>query len=305
MTINTIGRHFREGGKNVIRNGWMTFASVSSIAISLLILGLFLILSLNVNYLSQQIEKQVEIKVFLQTNVNDETRTAIQSSIQAMPDISKLTYVSKEQGLVELRQRMGENGKAFLEGLDGENNPLNDAFTVEVKEPRQVAQTAEKIQALNDGKNPAPILRVSYGKGTVEQLFKITSIIRNIGLFLVACLALTAMFLISNTIKLTIMARNREIKIMKLVGATNGFIRWPFFIEGALLGIFGSILPVAALTYGYWELMNSVTLNTSVLMVKFKPFLEIVYPVAGLLIGIGLVIGIWGSTISVRKYLKV
>lgn len=305
MTINTVGRHLREGGKNVIRNGWMTFASVSSIAISLLILGLFLILSLNINYLSQQIEKQVEIKVFLQTNVSADARTSVQTSLQSMPEIAKLTFVSKEQGLVELRERMGENGKAFLEGLDGENNPLNDSFTVEVKEPREVAQTATKIQAMNDGKSQPPILRVSYGKGTVEQLFKITTIVRNIGLFLVACLALTAMFLISNTIKLTIMARNREIKIMKLVGATNGFIRWPFFIEGALLGIFGSAIPVAALTYGYWQLMNSATLNTSVLMVKFKPFMEIVYPVAGLLIGIGLVIGIWGSTISVRKYLKV
>ncbi|MFD0870506.1 Cell division protein FtsX [Chlamydia abortus] len=305
MTISTLGRHFREGGKNIIRNGWMTFASISSISISLFILGLFLILSLNVNYLTEQIEKQVEIKVFLELETPQEEIEAIEAGITGMPEVEKNTFVSKEEGLEILREKMGESGEAYLEGLDGENNPLNDSFTVEVKEPSQVGMVAQKIEALNTGKDPAPIVSVNYGKGTVDTLFKVTSIIRNVGLVLVVCLALTAMFLISNTIKLTIMARNREIKIMKLVGATNSFINWPFFIEGALLGLIGSIIPIGILSYGYFELLKSTQADISVFMVHFKPLLEVIYPVGILLLSIGLVIGIWGSTISVRKYLKV
>jgi cell division transport system permease protein len=139
----------------------------------------------------------------------------------------------------------------------------------------------------------------------VETLFKITHVIRNVGLVLVACLALTAMFLISNTIKLTIHARQWEISIMKLVGATNGFIRWPFFVEGVLLGVIGSLIPVALLLYGYRELTGASQVELSLLMMKMKPFDEVSRIVSTLLICIGIVIGVWGTIISVRKFLRV
>ncbi|WJH36325.1 permease-like cell division protein FtsX [Paenibacillus aurantius] len=301
MKISTLSRHLREGGKNVIRNGWMTFASVSSISISLFILGLFMILSINVSYLSQQMESKVEIRVFLDSAVSQETRSSLQSTIQAMPEVDKLTYISKEEGLKTLKKQLGDS----LEGLDGENNPLMDSFTVEVKDPQSISGTADQINALNEGKNPKPIIKVDYGRDTVEKLFKFTSVVRTIGLVLVGCLSLTAMFLISNTIKLTILARNREIKIMKLVGATNGFIRWPFFIEGALLGFTGAAIPVLLLTWGYWEVIHSGSVDLSMFMLQLKPFSQVAYWVIGLLMGIGLVIGVWGSTLSVRKFLKV
>jgi len=305
MRISTVVRHLREGTKNVVRNGWMSFASISSIAISLFILGVFLVLTLNVNFLAKQIEQQVEIRVYLEVNTPQEQITQLQSDISAIPQVDKVTFVSKEEGLKYLREKLGESGKQLLEGFDGENNPLNDSFTVEVTEPRGVAQVAQQISSLNNGKTTKPIYRVSYGQGTVETMFKVTSIVRNIGLVLVAGLALTAMFLISNTIKITIVARRREIGIMKLVGATNSFIRWPFFIEGALLGIIGSIIPVVVLLYGYWQLMKSVELDLNLLLIQLLPFHEIYLQVGGLLLGIGVLIGIWGSTLSVRKFLRV
>jgi cell division transport system permease protein len=205
-----------------------------------------------------------------------------------------------------MREKMSESDKASLEGLDGDNNPLNDSFTVEVVDPHQVSVVAAQIKELNQGKSPAPIVKVRYGQDTVESLFNATRIVNYVGLGLVIGLGLTSMFLISNTIKLTIMARNREIKIMKLVGATNNFIRWPFFIEGALLGFIGSIIPVVILAFGYWKLLNWLQPDgNSSLMLKFKPFAEISYALSLLLLGIGIIIGIWGSTISVRKFLKV
>jgi cell division transport system permease protein len=305
MKIRTAVRHVREGCKNVVRNGWMSFASISSISISLFILGVFLLLTLNVNYLAEQVEKQVEIRVYLEVNTTKEQIESLQKEIAAIPRVNKVTFVSKEEGLNFLREKLGDGGKALLEGFEGENNPLNDSFTVEVSEPREVADVAQKINSLNNGKTPKPIYKVSYGQGTVETMFKITRIVRNIGLVLVAGLALTAMFLIANTIKLTIINRRREISIMKLVGATNQFIRWPFFIEGALLGIIGSVIPVGVLLYGYWQLYNSTQLELSLLLIKLKPFQEISYTLSALLLCIGIMIGIWGSVLSVRKFLKV
>jgi cell division transport system permease protein len=305
MKISTGLRHLREGTKNVARNGWMTFASVSSISISLFILGLFLLLTLNVNYLAQQIESQVEIRVYLEVGTTDAQIATLQQQIQAMPQVASVKFVSKEEGLQYLRNRLGESGKDLLQGFDGDNNPLNDSFTVEVKDPHSVGDTAGAIEQLNEGQFPRPIYKVSYGKGTVESMFKVTEVIRNVGLVLVLLLAVTAIFLIANTIKLTIINRRREISIMKLVGATNSFIRWPFFIEGALLGFLGSLIPVAALLYGYWALLNTSQVELNLLLIKLLPWNAVSYSVAGLLLGLGVVIGIWGSLLSVRKYLRV
>jgi cell division transport system permease protein len=122
---------------------------------------------------------------------------------------------------------------------------------------------------------------------------------------IVVLLSITAIFLIANTIKVTILARRREIAIMKLVGATNSFIRWPFFIEGALLGFFGSVIPIIIILVGYWNLLNLDVSNLNLMMIKFKPFNEISYTLTVLLLGIGMVIGVWGSLLSVRKFLRV
>lgn len=305
MKISTISRHLREGTKNVVRNGWMTFASISSIAISLFILGVFVLITLNVNDIAGQIEKQVEINVYLEVNTSQDQIKALESQIQAIHEVKTIKFVSKEEGLVYLRQKLGESGKALLDGFEGENNPLNDAFTIEVDDPRNVAVVADQISALNIGKDPKPIYKVNYGKGTVEALFKVTQIVRWIGIGIVILLSFTAVFLIANTIKITILARRKEISIMKLVGATNSFIRWPFFIEGALLGFIGSVIPTAIILGGYWKLLNTSSLNLNLLMVELTPFGKIAPTMMALLLGIGMVIGIWGSLISVRKFLRV
>lgn len=305
MKISTLLRHLREGTKNVVRNGWMSFASISSIMISLFILGIFLLLSLNVNFLTKQIESQVEIKVFLEVNTSEEEVSVIHNQIAEISQVKKVTFVPKEEGLEYLRKQMGESGEQFLEGFEGDNNPLSDAFTVEVNEPRDVAAAAEQIEKLDDNQARPLINNVKYGEGTVEKLFTITEIVRNVGLVLVACLALTAMFLISNTIKLTIVARRREISIMKLVGATNSFIRWPFFIEGAILGVIGSLVPVGVLLYGYWQMLHALQVDLNLLLIQLLPFEEVVWKLTLLLLGIGVIIGIWGSVLSVRKFLRV
>lgn len=283
----------------------MTFASISSIAISLFILGIFVLITLNVNDIASQIEDQVEINVYLEVNTHQDQITELQTQIQGLQGVKTIKFVSKEEGLVYLRQKLGESGKALLDGFEGENNPLNDAFTVEVDDPRNVAVVADQISALNAGKDPKPIYKVNYGKGTVEALFKVTQIVRWVGFGIVILLSFTAVFLIANTIKITILARRKEISIMKMVGATNSFIRWPFFIEGALLGFVGSLIPALIILGGYWKLLNLSSLNLNLLMIELTPFGKIAPTMIALLLGIGIVIGVWGSLISVRKFLRV
>lgn len=305
MKISTVGRHFREGGKNIFRNGWMSFASASAISISLFILGVFLLLAVNVNQWTKEVENQVQINVYLELTASPTQVSELQNAIGSIPEVSKVEFISKDEGIDILREKLGTDGESILEGFEGDGNPLPDAFHVQVNEPRQVSITADKIETLDIGQAEPRISKVDYGKDTVESLFKVTRIVQNAGLILVIGLAFTAMFLISNTIKLTIVARRREIGIMKLVGATNSFIRWPFFIEGAMLGIVGSLIPAIILLYGYWQLVEKSRLALSTLMIQMMPLSEVGPKIAMILLGLGFLIGIWGSTLSVRKFLKV
>lgn len=305
MKLSTLLRHLREGSKNIIRNGWMSFASMSSIFISLFILGIFILLAMNVNSMADQIESRVQIRVFLQMNVEQAKVTELQNQIGNIQEVSKVTFVSKEEGLMILREAMGEENGDWLEGYNNENNPLPVSFTVEVYDPQTVDEVAAMIEAINTTDETQPIFRIKYGQGTVETLFKVTNAVRNIGFVIVIGLAITAMLLISNTIKMTIINRRREIGIMKLVGATNAFIRWPFFVEGALIGFVSSALTTAAVLVCYSQIIKLTQLDMSLMLISLVPMKDIGLLTAGLILSIGTVIGVWGSTISVRKYLKV
>lgn len=305
MKFSTILRHMREGAKNIIRNGWMSFASMSSIFISLFILGIFVLLAMNVNSMADQIESKVQIKVYLQTNVEEAKVTELQNKIGNITEVSKVTVVSKEEGLQQLKEAMGEENGDWLEGYNNENNPLPISYVVDVYDPQTVEAVAAQINAINQADGTNPIFKVKYGEGYVEKLFKITNAVRNIGLVIVIGLGITAMFLISNTIKMTIIARRREIGIMKLVGATNAFIRWPFFIEGALIGFVSSVVTTVVVLICYGQIIKLTQLDLSLMLIQLVPMKEAGVMAASLIVIIGTLIGIWGSTISVRKYLKV
>jgi cell division transport system permease protein len=291
MKIRTLGRHIREGGKSIVRNGWMSFASISAIAISLFILGTFYLLVLNVNKLADDVEGQVEIRVYLDVGLRPEQVDAIGFDIGTMPEVTEVNF--------------GEEYRDILEGFEGDENPLPDSYSVKVADPQQVAEVADRIKKMYAGQDPQPILNVQYGEGTVQMLFSITNAVRFIGLVIVVGLGFTAMFLISNTIKMTIVARRREIAIMKMVGATNSFIRWPFFVEGVLLGAVGSAIPVAVLLYGYSWLYEQTQMELGLMLIRLLRWEEIAPMLTTLLFGIGMFIGVFGSVLSVRKFLKV
>src|SRR5690625_4387899 len=192
---------------------------------------------------------------------------------------------------------MGDEGDSW--SLFEQDNPLNHAYLVRAHEPEDIEGIAAKIEVL-------PIFEeINYGEDVVDRLFEFNKYARNIGLVLVIGLVLTAIFLISNTIKITIMARSTEIGIMKLVGATNGFIRWPFFIEGMLLGILGSAIPIGLILSGYYYLDTNVREQITFSFFELLPFSPFAWQLSFIILVIGTFIGMWGSVMSVRKFLKV
>ncbi|WP_280769513.1 permease-like cell division protein FtsX [Salipaludibacillus daqingensis] len=297
MKVRTFGRHIREGGKNIVRNGWMTFASVSAVTVTLLVVGAFLLLIMNLNHFANSLEDDVEIRVFVDLGAGEEEQESLREDLDDLPEIGSVDYIPKDEGLEAFIDSLGEQGDYF-EGLRDEN-PLNDTFVIRAEDPQETENIAVEIEELDH------VEGVEYGRDIFEQLFSATDFIRVVGVVLVLGLLFTAVFLIANTIKLTIIARKTEIQIMKLVGATNSFIRWPFFIEGLLLGTFGAIIPVSVLGFGYHRFYETIGENTGLEFFEFLPTFPLVIQTAILLLAIGAIVGVWGSIMSVRKFLRV
>lgn len=298
MKIRTFGRHIRESLKSLVRNGWMTFASVSAVTVTLLLVGVFFVILMNLNEMANSLEKDVQIKVFAETTATEEQLDTLESQLKSIREVESVNFSSKDNELKALAESMGEDGKVFVE-LFQESNPLSDVFIVKAKDPLDTMKVAKKIE------NFDYVEDVRYGKGVVEKLFNVLEVSRNVGIVLIAGLFFTATFLISNTIKITIVARRREIEIMRLVGATNGFIRWPFFLEGIWLGILGSIIPIVLITTVYDEFYNTLAPRLESSFIQILETTPFAYQVSGMLLLLGCLIGAWGSLMSVRKFLKV
>lgn len=297
MKIRTVGRHARESLKSIKRNGWMTFASIGSVTVTLILVGVFFAIMMNLNRVAQTIEQDVEIRVHIDVAANKQDQDTLRKQIASIPEVKSIVFSPKTKELDNLVKSLGEDGKAFQ--LFQQDNPLNDVFIVKTKNPADTMKVAKQIEKDNF------VAKVKYGQGKVEKLFKFISAARNVGIVLIIGLFFTAIFLISNTIKITIIARRREIKIMRLVGATNSFIRWPFFLEGLWLGIVGSILPIVLISIAYYRAYDYIGPKLEGTFIKVLPFSPFVYQMSGILILMGALIGVWGSVMSVRKFLKV
>jgi len=275
----------------------MTFASIGAVTVTLILVGVFYAIMMNLNRVAQTIEEDVEIRVHIDVAANQQNQQTLKNEIASIPEVKSIEFSPKTKELDNLVKNLGEDGKAFK--LFEQDNPLNDVFIVKTKDPGDTMKVAKQIEKDNF------VAKVKYGQGKVEKLFKFINAARNVGIVLVIGLFFTAIFLISNTIKITIIARRREIKIMRLVGATNTFIRWPFFLEGLWLGIVGSILPIVLISIAYYRAYDYLGPKLQGTFIKVLPFDPFVYQLSGILILMGALIGVWGSVMSVRKFLKV
>lgn len=294
MNFNTTKRHFKESFISMARNRWMSFASISAVTVTLLLVGVFLMIMMNLNKMSTDIKNDVEIKVLIDLSANETSEAELQQQIEKMPGVASVKYSSKKQELDKLVKDFGNDVSLFKQ-----ENPLHNVLYVKAENPEQTEKVAKDIE-----KNPA-VETVKYGKDKIEKLFNVLNVSQKVGVVLIIALLLTATFLISNTIKITITARRREIEIMKLVGATNSFVRVPFILEGMWLGIIGAIIPIVAVTTLYNIVHSSLAPKLENSVVQILDVMPFVLQIDLILIVMGVLIGVIGSFMSVRKFLKV
>ncbi len=295
MKLQTIEYYFREVGASIVRNRRMSFASVGTVAVSLFVLGVVFILVMNMTKMASALESQVQISVYLEDELSEGGRKEIEKSLKAMTRISNVEYINKVEALKILQERLGEQ-KKILDAL-GDSNPLPNSFLVTVKSADDVKKTAATISKLTG------VEEVKYGQDVAANLFDLTHLIRVFGLILMLLLTFATIFIISNTIRLTVFARQKEIAIMKYVGATDWFIRIPFILEGTCLGLVGGSFSAIALRSFYSAAVTKIYSTLAFLpLIEQYPFIN--YLTVGIIFS-GIAIGILGSTISLKKFLEV
>lgn len=295
MKFRTIGRHIRDAFKSLFRNGWMSVAAVSAVAMTLMLVGSFVAILFNVNKLASDVENDVSVRVYIDLAAEQANKDELKTKLEKISNVESITYSSRDE---ELNKLIGSYGEEFdLFGDD--NNPLYDVFILNTQVPEQTGKVAEEAEK-NDY-----VAKVEYGGATAEKLFDTISTLRTVGSVIIFGLLLIAVFLISNTIRITILSRSTEIEIMRLVGAKNNYIRWPFLIEGAVIGFIGGLIPTGILIFLYrflYSLGADYLVGSNFSLLPANPFL---YYLGAALIGIGVVLGSIGSVLSMTRFLKV
>ena len=295
MSFSTKEYFIKETYKSIRRNGFMSFASISTVAVSLLVLGMFLMIFLNTNNLAQYLESQVQVSVYMQDSATDKELAAVKEKLTKMPGVVKVTQVSKQQALERFKKRLGDQ-EQLLNSL-GKDNPFPNSFEVQVDSP-------ERIKVLTPQLGQLPKVETAkFGQEVVEHLFQLTKILRFGGILLVVFLAMATLFIISNTIRLTVFARRKEVIIMKYVGATDWFIRWPFLLEGMTLGFFGAVGAFILINSIYSGLLERI--HATLAFLPLLPTSPLLLYVDLFLLVAGTGIGALGSYISLRKFLRV
>lgn len=282
----------KEALRSMWRNKVMTVASVSTVVISVFILGVFGILFQNSSNIAQYLENSVQITVYMKDNATDDQTNIIGSEIAALPGVVKVDTVSKEQALKRFKERLGENS-GILDALD--ENPLPYSFDVHVDSPKRVMEIIPKIQGMSY------VDSAKYGKDVVDKLFQFTKVLRYGGIVIIALMGIGTFFIVANTIKLTVYARRKEIKIMRYVGATDSFVSWPFMMEGIFIGIVGACISAVGLTIFYNLIVDKVQLA-----LVFLPVLStwpLMFWICLILLLVGGGIGAVASYMSLHDYL--
>ncbi|ADD03020.1 protein of unknown function DUF214 [Thermoanaerobacter italicus Ab9] len=295
MLFRNFKYFLKEGFSNLARNRLMTIASITSVMAAMLILGLVVVIILNVNSLTYQVESQLELKAFLKDNISKEQVTQIGNDIKSIEGVTSVVFESKEEALRKFKQQLGD--KSYLaEGLENDN-PLPQSYIIKVKDANLMKDISNKIKQING------VEKVSYGQDVVDKLLGIIKIIRIVGLSIILILFIISIVIISNTIKLGVFARRREINIMKYIGATDWFIRWPFLIEGVILGLIGALLSVIILVLTYGYVLD--VMNNKLIMFQLLPLEKIVGGILLYFSMIGAIIGALGSGLSIKRFLNV
>ncbi len=295
-TIKNLPRHTVNAFQSIIRNGIMSVSSIFAVSITLLLIGVITVIAVNIQQMTVDVEESITIYVKLDRNASDEQVAIIAESISKIEQVKDSSHSPKDKELDKLIEYFGEDGKLFEDYR--EDQPLGDAFVVDVINSSYLQPVAEQIKAM-DG-----VRTVNYGGQNTVTLIDALKTLRNGGSIFVVALFIVAVFLISNTIKITINARSVEISIMRMVGASNWFIRTPFMLEGVIIGLIGCIVPVAIIYFGYTSIYaatSGVFISGLLKVIDPTPF---IWQISGVMALVGAGVGLVGSFLSVGRFLK-
>ena len=294
--IRIIGRSVRDAFKSVFRNFSLSMASILCATITLLVVAISLLIAGNVENATNNLKDELTIVVYLDKSASTDDADFIENLIKGIKDVDKVTYKSKEEWKTEMSEYNASFGTVFE---NYEQNPLMDSFTVTVKDVNSLERIATEIEEMDK------VASANYGEDTVNTIISVFDVVEKVTIVVVISLIFVTAFLITNTIKLTIYSRRSEIEIMRLVGSSNIAIKLPFVFEGFIIGVLGSLIPVIVTIYGYiiaYERLGGHIISD---LIKLIPPYNFVFLVSLVIVGLGALIGMVGSLMAVRKYLKV
>ena len=295
MRLYNITYFFREGISSIFSHRLMSFAAMSVITACLLLMGSFSLVAVNIDKVLEDVENKNEIVVFIDESYTGEQARALEREIVAVDEVESAVYMTKEQALENFKKDFGDDG-GILEGLEA-RNPLRDRFTVKLHDIHATKRAAKALEGIEG------VANVRARSDISDRIIQVRDVVTAICAVLILILALVSVFIISNTVNLTMFNRREEIAIMKMIGATNGFVRIPFVIEGLLIGIAGATLALF-LQWAVYEYVVAAALSS----ISFMPnvsFGDIIGYILMMFYGVGVLVGGAGSAITLHKFLKV
>ena len=300
MRYNVLSYLIGECFRNFFKNKKSTGASLMIMCATMLIFGLFFLIGENINYMVKEVEAEQGMQVFMVKDATEEQIKNLGEQIKQLDYVAKTEFVSKEEAYNIVKEKYGDYGR-FLEGYTIEKNPFKVSYVVTLTDLSKSEQVKDEISKLDNVNN------IEMRDKTINALVSIANGIRWVSAGVLTLLIVISIFIIANTIKLTVHARRKEISIMKYVGATNGFIRWPFIVEGIIIGIVSAIISILILGVSYNFIVQKIMESsvTSMINITLLQFSDIFGLVVAVYLALGIGIGCVGSAISMRKYLKV
>jgi len=299
MSIRSARNFFREAFGNLLKNGLMSAASIFVVTACLFLFGIFLLVTININFLGEQMENQCQLQVYISREASKGGMIqGISNQLKPLDNVSKVEFLTGEKMFADFKAGLSPDRLASFEGLPADVIP--DSFKITLKDITLSSETAKQIEPI------AGVIRIENRQDTINIVNTITNAVHHVSIWVVLIFALISVFIISNTIKLALYARRKEINIMKYVGATDSFIRWPFMIEGMLVGLVSAVLSFFITQSVYMALLAAINSTPAIsAMIHLKAFGEIWYILLGSYAVLGIAIGAVGSAVSIRKYLKV
>ena len=286
---------FHEGLSNMFSHGFMSFAAIGITVACLLIMGTFTLVAVNANALLADLEQENEILAYVDDSYTEEQAKALQSQLEKVPNVASATYISKEEAMGDFKAQYPD--EKMFQDLDPAI--LRDRFAIRMVDLKLQSQTVEKVKEVEGIAEVNAFEEIAGGFVTVRNVATVVCVA------MIAILFIVSVFIISNTIKLTTFDRREEIAIMRMVGATNGFIRWPFVYEGFMIGFLGAVISFFLQWALYEAVAQGVDTNDTLQLIRIIPFSQLWVPVAGVFAGAGILIGVGGSLSAIRRFLQV